>query len=203
MRKILKRIGICALVATILWSVEIVKDKQNLQKNLIRLHIVAASDSQEDQALKLQVRDAVVKSLQENMKNLNDTAQAKEYLQNNLSEIELLANRVLQENGCADKTVASLKKESFSTRYYDTFTLPAGVYEALRITIGEGNGHNWWCVVFPALCLGTTVAEFEETAYCAGMSDSLTGTLIGEKNYEVRFLIMDTLGELENFLHKG
>ena len=103
----MKRLGICALVTAILWSVEIVRDKQNLQSNLIRLHIVAASDSQEDQALKLQVRDAVVKSLQENMKNLNDTAQAKEYLPKNLSEIELLANLVQPENGCADKTVAS------------------------------------------------------------------------------------------------
>ena len=80
---------------------------------------------------------------------------------------------------------------------------PAGIYEALRITIGAGEGHNWWCVVFPALCVGATVSEFEETAHCAGMNDSLTGALAGEESYEARFLVLDALGRLENFLHKG
>ena len=93
--------------------------------------------------------------------------------------------------------------EEFATRYYDTFTLPAGIYEALRITIGEGEGQNWWCVVFPTLCVGATVEEFEETAHCAGFSDGLTGALTGEDGYEVRFFFLDALGKLENFLHKG
>ena len=203
MRKSLKRIGVCALIAAIVWIGGIVRDKQDLRQNLIRLHVVAASDSEEDQSLKLLVRDAVVNSLQENMENLMDTAQAKEYLQRNLSKIEALAGGVLKENGCEDPVRVSLQREAFTTRYYDTFTLPAGIYEALRITIGEGNGHNWWCVVFPALCVGATVEDFEETAHCAGMPDSLTGALTGEESYEVRFLVLDTLGKLENFLHKG
>ncbi len=203
MRTSLKRIGVCALIAAIVWIGGIVRDKQDLRQNLIRLHVVAASDSEEDQSLKLLVRDAVVNSLQENMENLMDTVQAKEYLQRNLSKIEALAGGVLKENGCEDRVTVSLQQEAFTTRYYDTFTLPAGIYEALRITIGAGNGHNWWCVVFPALCVGATVEEFEETAHCAGMPDSLTGALTGEESYEVRFLMLDTLGKLENFLHKG
>ena len=203
MGKCLKRIGICLLTVCLVWGFLIVADKQTLQNELIRLHVVAASDSEYDQALKLQVRDAVVNSLQENMQNVADAAQAKAYLQENLPKIEALANRVLREAGCSDVAIVSLQLEEFSTRYYDTFTLPAGIYEALRITIGEGAGHNWWCVVFPTLCVGATVEEFEETAQCAGLSDSLTAALTGEEDYEIRFFLLDALGKLENFLHKG
>lgn len=191
------------LIACLLWGCMIVFDKQTLRQELIRLHIVAASDSEEDQMLKLRVRDAVVSSLREDLRSVTDTEQARAYLQENLFRIEEVANRALREAGCVDVARASLQLEEFDIRYYDTFTLPAGVYEALRITIGDGEGHNWWCVAFPSLCLGATVEEFEEAAYCAGFSDTLTGTLTGEDTYEVRFFILDALGRLENFLHKG
>jgi len=203
MRKGLKRVGICFLVVCLVWAVMIVANKQTLRNELIRLHVVAASDSEEDQALKLQVRDAVINSLRENMENVADAEQAKIYLQENLPKIEALANRVLRAAGSTDVATVSLQLEEFSTRYYDTFTLPAGIYEALRITIGAGQGHNWWCVVFPTLCVGATVEEFEETAQCAGLPDALTAALAGEETYEVRFLILDALGRLENFLHKS
>ena len=191
------------LIASLVWGAMIVADKQALRKELIRLHIVAASDSEEDQALKLRVRDAVLASIKEDMKAVKDPELAKAYLQEKLPQIEAVANRVLQAAGCTDVARASLQLEEFDIRHYDTFTLPAGMYEALRITIGEGAGHNWWCVAFPTLCVGATVEEFEEIAHCAGFSDVLTGTLAGDETYEVRFFILDVLGRLENFLHKG
>ena len=203
MGKAVKRVMLCALMACLVWVSMLITDKQTLRNELIRLHVVAASDAAEDQALKLQVRDAVVNSLRENMENVTDSEQAKAYLQENLPKIEALANRVLQEAGCSDVATVSLRLEEFSTRYYDTFTLPAGIYESLRITIGAGQGHNWWCVVFPSLCVGATVEEFEDTAQCAGMSDALTAALAGEESYEVRFFVLDAMGRLENFLHKG
>ena len=203
MRKILKRVSICALVACVVWCAMIVADKNALRQELIRLHVVGASDSAEDQSLKLRVRDAVVNSLQEELKNVADASQAKAYLQENLPKIEAVANDVLEKAGCPDMATVSLQLEEFAVRYYDTFTLPAGLYESLRIVIGEGQGHNWWCVVFPALCIGATAEAFAETAQCAGFSDSLTATLAGEEDYEVRFLILDALGRIENFLHKG
>ena len=89
----------------------------------------------------------------------------------------------------------SLTEEAFTTREYDTFSLPAGVYKALRIVIGEGEGKNWWCVVFPRLCVGTE-ADFVETASMAGLSDDLTGALEGE--YEIRFWLLDKIGEIKN-----
>ena len=203
MKKCLKRIGICALLAALVWGGTVIADRQRLREELVRLHVVAASDSEEDQALKLQVRDAVVESLQEGLADVADVDQAKAYLQENLPKIEAVANQVLQAAGCEDVATVSLAVEEFATRVYDTFTLPAGIYESLRITIGEGEGHNWWCVVFPSLCVSATSEGFEETASCAGFPDSLTGALEGEEGYEVRFFLLDALGELENFLHRG
>ena len=203
MKKCLKRIGICLTAVCLVWCAMLVMDRETLQNELIRLHVVAASDSEADQTLKLRVRDAVVESLSRDMANVADAQQAKAYLQAHLPRIEALANNVLREAGCPDIATVSLQLEEFATRYYDTFTLPAGIYEALRITIGEGEGQNWWCVVFPSLCVGATAEEFEETARCAGLSDALIGTITGEEGYEVRFFFLDALGRLENFLHKG
>ena len=203
MGKSLKRVGFCFLIALSIWSVMLVRDKQTLRKELIRLHVVGASDTREDQALKLRVKNAVVEGLQANMASLTDMEEAKNYLRQQLPKIEALANRVLQESGSRDTATVSLRMEEFGTRVYDTFTLPAGIYESLRITIGPGEGKNWWCVVFPTLCVGATVGEFEESAHCAGFSEALTGALTGEEPYEVRFFVLDALGRLENFLHRG
>lgn len=203
MGKAMKRVGLCLLVTMIVWCTMIAMDRQTLHSELIRLHVVAASDSEEDQALKLQVRDAVINSLREDMQNVADAARAKAYLREQLPKIESLANQVLRTAGCTDLATVSLMREEFGTRVYDTFSLPAGIYESLRITIGEGAGQNWWCVVFPALCVGATVEEFEDTAQCAGFTGALTGALAGETEYEARFFILDALGRLENFLHKG
>ena len=99
--------------------------------------------------------------------------------------------------------MATLDKEVFDTRYYDTFTLPAGVYEALRITIGEGEGKNWWCVGFPTLCLPATSEGFEDVAAGAGFPDTLTAALEGERGYRVRFILLDLLGKWQGKNFKG
>ena len=203
MKKTLKGIGICLLAVCLLLCGLIVADKRILRQELIRLHVVGASDSDADQVLKLRVRDAVVAYLQAEMAILTDTDGAQAYLQTHLQEIEEAANEVLRASGSDDLAQVRLGREEFSTRYYDTFTLPAGIYQSLRITIGPGAGRNWWCVVFPTLCVGATVEEFSETAVSAGFSQGLAETLAGEEGYEVRFFLLDTLGKLENFLHKG
>lgn len=203
MRKFMKRIGICFLLVCLFWCGTLIADRQKLRQELIRLHVVANSDSQEDQALKLRVRDAVVENLQSAMVEVTDTEAAKAYLQEHLPQIRQTAQQVLREAGCEDTVQVSLAVEEFTTRVYDTFTLPAGVYDALRIVIGEGEGHNWWCVVFPSLCIPATSEGFEDTAAGAGFSDPLTGALEGEEGYEVRFFFLDALGSLENLLHRG
>lgn len=202
MKKHMKRIGICLIVAALIWTGGLIGDKQTLRRELVRLHVVAASDSPEDQQLKLRVKDAVVESLRADLEKLEDAEAAKAYLQHNLPKIEALANRVLEEAGCTDTARASLAVEAFTARVYDTFTLPSGVYDALRITIGAGMGQNWWCVTFPSLCLPATSEGFEEAASCAGFTDELTYTLEGKDGYEIRFYLLDLLGRIENLLRR-
>ena len=203
MKKLLKRIGICLVLAASVWCGSLLADRQRLNDELIRFHVVANSDSEEDQSIKLQVRDAVLNSLQNDLNKIADVNEARAYLQAKLPQIQTVANSVLEATGCDCEAVVTLCKEAFDTRYYDTFTLPAGIYEALRITIGKGEGHNWWCVAFPSLCLSATSEEFADKAAGAGFPDSLTGALDGEEKYEVRFFLLDALGELEKFLYAG
>ncbi len=198
MRKLMKRVAFCALLAALVWCGTLLADRQKLNEDLIRLHVVANSDSEADQQIKLRVRDAVTESLQSAMSDVADVEQAKAYLQENLPKIQKIATETLRSLGCAEEAVVTLCREAFDTRYYDTFTLPAGVYEALRITIGAGEGKNWWCVVFPTFCVPATSEGFADVAAGAGFPDSLNDALMGEEDYEVRFFLLDALGKLEN-----
>ena len=200
MRNLVRRIVLCFLLAAFFWCGALIGDRQLLRQELIRFHVVAASDSGEDQAVKLRVRDAVLESMQQELRNIGDMAQAKAYLQENLPRIRDIANRVLTQAGFPPDAAVTLCPEAFDTRVYDTFALPAGIYESLRITIGEGEGKNWWCVVFPSLCLPATAQGFEAVAAGAGFEDALLGALEGKEPYEVRFYLLDLLGKLENKL---
>ena len=131
-------LAICLLLAVSVWTWGLLRDRQYLNEELIRLHVVANSDSEQDQNIKLQVRDAIVASLSEGMADIGDVQAAKDYLQENLSKIETVANKTLEAAGVDSRAVVTLCKEAFDIRKYDTFTLPAGVYESLRIVIGEG-----------------------------------------------------------------
>lgn len=198
MKKCVNCFLICLFVAVLIWFVNLFADRQKLNEELIRLHVVANSDSAADQEIKLQVRDAVAESLREAMGDLGDAQAAKTYIRENLPKITAVANRVLENCGVEADAVVSLGKERFHTRIYDTFRLPAGVYESLRITIGEGEGKNWWCVVFPGLCLPETTSGFEAVAAGAGFGEPLLGALTEKEGYEIRFFLLDLLGELEN-----
>ena len=200
MKKLIKCVFACALRAAFVWCGTIIADRQRLNEELIRLHVVANSDSAEDQELKLQVRDAVITSLRQALADVQDTEQAKEYLQENLPKLQELANRTLDAAGSAQRAVVTLCREGFPTRQYDRFSLPAGIYEALRVTIGDGAGKNWWCVVFPSLCVPQTSQGFSDTAAGAGFPDALSGALTGEEPYQIRFYLLDKLGELEKIL---
>ena len=198
MKKTLKRIIFCAGLASVIWTWGLIADRNTLHNEILRLHVVANSDSQEDQSIKLKVRDAVLESISEDLRNVADMEQAKAYIQENLPKIQQAANDCLAALGCEDTAVATLQEEIFDKRVYDTFSLPSGIYEALRITIGSGEGKNWWCVAFPTLCIPATSEGFEDVAVSAGFSKTLTQTLDGE--YEIRFYLLDLLGKLEGIL---
>ena len=195
MKKLLIPLLFCFSLAVSVFTVSLLNDRHALREELIRLHVVADSDSQEDQALKLQVRDAVLLSIREGMAQAGDAQAAKDYLTENLPKIQSAAQDCLRRLGCEDAVSVTLCKEDFPKRLYDTFSLPAGIYEALRVTIGEGQGHNWWCVAFPTLCVPAVSRDMEAVAADAGLRDSLTGAMTGR--YEVRFFLLDLLGRLE------
>ena len=193
MKRHIRRITLVGLVVIGIFAWELLTDSQTLHDQLLRLHVVGASDSKADQDVKLLVRDAVLQSLEEGLQDLTDVDAAVDYVARMLPNVEEAAERVLAAAGFDDRVSVSLTEEAFPTREYDTFSLPAGVYKALRVVIGEGEGKNWWCVVFPQLCLG---GDFVQTASVAGLSDELTDTLEGE--YEVRFWLLEKLGQLKN-----
>ena len=203
MRKTIKRVGICFLLAAFVWGGSLLLDRRTLNEELIRLHVVANSDKAEEQKIKLQVRDVVLNSFQQELRNVSDMEGAKEYLRQNLPKIQAIANDALRATGSGAEAAVTLCREAFDTRVYDTFTLPAGVYESLRITIGAGEGKNWWCVVFPALCMGATAEEFTDTAAGAGFSDGLNRALTADENTSIRFYFLDVMGKLENMFFEG
>ncbi len=171
------------------------RDQQRLAEKLIRLHVVARSDSAHDQAVKLAVRDAV---LAEAERLTAGAAAPRAALAAGLDEIAHAAEQTLTALGEDVQVQVRLGKERFSTRVYDTFSLPAGVYESLRVTIGEGNGHNWWCVVFPSLCMTASMDELELAAEAAGFSGQELRLITGEGGgYVVRFKLLELLQQLK------
>jgi stage II sporulation protein R len=199
MKKILKRLVFLLVLVSCFYTGALLADKEKLHDELIRLHVVGASDSMEDQTIKLQVRDAIIVSLQQALEDATDIEQAKSYIQEHLPQIEAAANAVLQELGSEDIAVVSFMEEAFPIRDYDTFSLPSGVYNSLRITIGDGNGKNWWCVVFPSLCFQASSTGVEDVAAGAGFSDELSNTVTRQEGYQIRFYFLDLLGKIENF----
>ncbi len=128
----------------------------DLRDNVFRLHIKAASDSAEDQQLKMMVRDEILKVSEQYFENCSSKESAVEYAKQNIEFFKETAQRVIAENGYDYDVTVKIGDCYFENREYENFTLPAGTYQALNITIGEGKGKNWWCVMFPAVCIGAS-----------------------------------------------
>lgn len=159
------------------------QEQRNLSEKLIRLHVVANSDSAHDQAIKLKVRDAVLKTANELLSASDDAEQT---LQDNLQKIADAACGELHRQNCFLPVSVSYQNERFPTREYETFSLPAGVYKTLRVNIGRAEGHNWWCVVYPSLCLSASMDELEKAAAASDFSDGEI-RLITEADAQYRF----------------
>lgn len=134
----------------------------NEYDGIIRLHVVANSDSVDDQNLKLKVRDAVIAEVGK-LESKKDIDESRDWLESHLDDLEAVADSVIAENACNYKASAELGVRWIPEKTYGDMYFPAGNYEALTITLGEGKGQNWWCVLFPPLCLITEdEAELEE-----------------------------------------
>ena len=170
------------------------EEQTDIANKLIRLHIVANSDSDADQILKLKVRDEVVRRVASITRDCKTKEESREIIAQNLDTLEEIANRVCEENGVSYKARAELGNARFPTKKYESFALPAGNYEALRINLGNASGENWWCVLFPPLCV--SAAEAETTLEESGLSENeILLVTSDEPKYQLKFKLLEILGK--------
>lgn len=166
----------------------------NVRSEVVRLHILANSDSEEDQTVKLKVRDALLGSGEKLFSGETDRENAERILNENRENIIKIINNVLKENGFDYKGNMYLVEEYFETREYDGFVMPAGEYKALKIILGEGKGHNWWCVMFPPLCI-PSASQKTNTEIILGENGA--EIISSPVKYEMRFKIVEIIEELK------
>jgi stage II sporulation protein R len=126
--------------------------QEGIASEIIRFHVIANSDSTEDQELKLKVKDALTDALKPKLKNANNINEARTILQQSLSDLEIISNKIINENGFEYTASASLEHGYFPLKVYGDLSLPPGEYEAIRVELGLAEGQNWWCIMFPPLC---------------------------------------------------
>lgn len=168
---------------------------ETLRHNCLRLHIIANSDSDADQQLKLKIRDAILETSGELFSDNRDLESAKKETEKNLAKFEKIANDVISESGFNYTATANLGTAFFENREYENFTLPAGNYESLIINIGKAEGKNWWCIIFPQVCVPTNRD--------ASLSDSVdeSGVKVAEnpQTYEIRFKTVEIYEKIKRF----
>ncbi len=155
---------------------------EELAENILRLHIVANSDSDNDQEVKLLVRNAVVAWISDNMENCTSKEDAWNFLRQNLNSITDTANSVLIKKGFSYTASCNLGTSHFPGKVYGDFYLPAGDYDSLQIILGKGSGHNWWCIAFPCLCLFGN-ADYEDASGNRSSYDAFDD-LLGDECYD-------------------
>lgn len=165
---------------------EFQKNCASLSEKVLRLHVLANSDSEADQQLKLKVRDAILQESDRLFQQSDSKEAAMAQMATHLSDVEQVAERTLRKNGCDLPVTAALKKVKFNTRTYGNITLPAGDYDALQVEIGAAKGKNWWCVLFPSLCVpSSTNVQMEDVL----TQDELQ--VVEQSGYDVRFKVVE------------
>jgi len=156
-KRICLGIAICMILAGSIYYIinqqRQVAITEGIASKIIRLHVVANSDTKLDQSLKLRVKDQIVTNLQGKLKGVKNREQAKKIIAKNLGEIEQIAEKKMKSEGYDYKATAKLVHMDFPVKQYGDLTFPAGNYEALRVELGKAEGKNWWCVMYPSLCL--------------------------------------------------
>ena len=193
--KIWETAALCALCVTLCVCAWAQGRQQDISSSLVRLHVIAASDEAAEQELKMRVRDSVLEYLTPVLDSAESPAQAKSIINAELPNIRAAAEK------CAEGRAVrvTLGSEYYPTREYESFSLPAGQYSSLRVIIGQGQGHNWWCVVFPPLC----VSAAAQNRALDAMSEPERALITEADGYELRFRIVELWGELIELIGKN
>lgn len=164
--------------------------QSSISEKLVRFHVIAVSDDEYEQQLKLRVRDAVLEYISLKLEGAESSSQAREIIAAELDNIRETAQAVSEGRG----VTVTLTRENYPTKSYEGFTLPAGEYDSLRVILGEGQGHNWWCIVFPPICLSAAQADTVEEQL--GEEDFRLISDGDGEGYELRFRALELWGEL-------
>lgn len=186
-----------AFVLTVIYSVVPFQAScYDISQDTFRLHILANSDSVSDQSLKLKVRDKVLEYTRELFNKAENKKSAEAAVSENLQNIADVAYKEVLDNGYDYKVCAELTNMYFETRYYDDYTLPSGMYDALRITIGSGEGHNWWCVMYPSICVSSAQ---EQDSRAKDVFDDSEYDVVKNEQYQYKFKIVEFFEKLRSF----
>ena len=178
-----------AFVLTVIYSlIPFQAECADISDEVFRLHILANSDNEEDQNLKLKVRDRVLEYTETLFKNAGSKEEAESIISDNLQNISNVAYAEVIDNGYDYKVKAEITNMYFTTRYYENYTLPSGMYDALRITIGSGNGHNWWCVMYPSICISS---EEEQDKKAKEVFDTTQYDIVKNEKYQYKFKVVE------------
>ena len=191
-------VGVVVMMLGGMWLQE---EQKELAECVIRLHVIANSDSVEDQRLKLDVRDRVLEEAQAVYEGCVSREQVQHRLEEKLIVLEQAGAEIVKEQGYSYPVHAELTPCWFPTKEYDTFSLPAGEYMALRVVIGEGAGQNWWCVAFPPLCVGAASQTLEDAVAVGSFTEEQMRLMTQqEKSYILKFKGMEALNWLQHEL---
>ena len=187
-------VSLCVCLCAAVWAQG---RSSAISADLVRLHVLAVSDDAYEQALKLRVRDAVLEYITPRLDGSESPADARAVLSRELDGIGRAAASAAE----GRQVTVSLGTELYPSREYEGFTLPAGRYESLRVVLGEGEGHNWWCVIFPSLCVPATTDGFADAAAAGGFSDAEIGLMTRANGaYTVKFRSLELLQALKKYL---
>ena len=175
---------------------------REISDSVIRFHVLAESDEDYDQKLKLKVRDEILKYLNGDMKNCKSRSDAEMYLKAHTDDINALAEKVIKDEGYDYTVSTTLSEEHYPIRYYGNAVFPEGDYESLRVIIGKGDGHNWWCVMYPPLCLNGEGAEYTDTEILKETltKDGYDVVVLSSESpaYEMKFKIVEWWASVKN-----
>ena len=196
---------LCGLAVTIMVSsvtgfTSFARQCGDIRSSVLRLHILANSDSKQDQDLKIKVRDKILSESAQLFETASSKEQAEEQIRGKLGDIQAVAQKEVYQEGFQYPVKAELVNMYFTTRTYGNVTLPAGYYDAVRVTIGAANGHNWWCVLFPPLCIPAAEGSTK-------LNDVLNSNQLGivngysQPDYKIKFKVVEWYEDIVNFFH--
>lgn len=195
--KLLRKSIFLAVVLTVLLTMTCFAGQcESISDRVLRLHVLANSDSQEDQALKLKVRDKVLECSAHMLDGARDRSQAEALTKENLAQLQQAAQAEVYAQGYDYPVSVELTNMRFNTRVYESVTLPAGDYDALRVSIGSAQGKNWWCVMFPPMCLPAA----EQSKELQDVLDPAQMEIVeGGSQYEVKFKTIEIIEDIKGW----